>query len=300
MIQREIGGEEAATVRFFHICTDGTNNGVIHFTEKDYNQAVKISAVCAYANGVKIIDYCHMSTHSHFVVWTDSYEKAKCFADSYKKRYSQYLSRHHGLKNALSGVKCSPIEICDVLYLKKCIAYVLLNAVAAGIVKYPEDYKWSSFNAYFQDSDARGADVAGLGTVRTRTVFTTRCNLSASGYKVDENGNLEIRSLVDYAFVERLFGTKSEFYKTLNYTDSIAEEGKYVCHTVRYDDTELFAELVEMASRRYRKTDIRQLTKKEKISLAIPLQKKTGVTLKRIARILRLNPIEVAAMTGGK
>lgn len=146
-------GESASEVHFFHISTDGTNNGIIHFSDKDYNQAITISAICAHKTNVDIICYCHMSTHSHWAVASQSFEQAKKFADEYKRDYARYAYLEHGERKIFKDIDCIPKEITTVIYLRNCICYILLNPVAAGIVKSPELYKWSSFSAYFSDRE---------------------------------------------------------------------------------------------------------------------------------------------------
>lgn len=292
--------EGAAPVRFFHISTDGTQNGIVHFDDSDYQQAIKISAINAEKHNVGILSYCHMSTHSHFVVWAESKENAKAYAEAYKRDYARYLALKRGIRKPFSDITCEPKEITDLFYLRNCIAYTLLNPVVPGIVRYPEEYRWSSVSAYFNPSEVAGIRVSSLGTVRQREIMKTKYDFSKSKLLIDNEENIVIRSLVDYKTVERIFGSQSAFFKALALTNSVEEEEKYVQHTLKYDDTELMAEFISLAQKRFKKVELKLLTKSEKLSLILPVQRKTGVTPKRIARILRLAPEEVTALLAGR
>lgn len=284
-------------ILFFHVCTDGENNGIVHMTDQDYLAAIRISAICAFRYGVTIICYAHMSTHSHFVIWCSTLEQATSFTNAFKRDYSQYMSSEHGAFSIYKNIKAIPKRITDIRYLKTCISYVLLNPVAAKITVRPEDYKWSSFNAYFNESMVEGTPVSLLQARQVRKALHTHDDLSRSKFLISKSGLLVIRSFVDYRFVEKLFRGKTDFYRSLALTDSITEESKYVSHVVKFSDNELFAEAKALSSSMFN-ADIYLLTKQQKMKLLQILYKKTRVTHSRLARILRLSAKEVADYLG--
>lgn len=291
-------GEGAAPVRFFHICTDGTNNGIVHLDDADYRRAVSISAVNSEKCGVGILCFCHMSSHSHFVVFAESIDAVREFGESYKHDYARYVSARHGLRRPLSGVRCGIKEIGDSLYLRRCISYVLLNPVAAKVVRNPEEYRWSSFRAYFNPADDGAVCVSELGIRKCRELMHIRKSLKKSGLRLDSEGNVSLKSFVNHRFVERLFGSQTSMFKSLALTNYVTEEELYVDHCVKYDDTELIAEVMALSVRKFNKTEFRQLRKAEKYALIPTIVRKTGVTPKRLARILRVSPDEVFALLG--
>lgn len=280
-------------VRFFHICTDGERNGIVHPCDEDFNQAIKIMAVKAWQYGVRIICYCFMSTHMHCVIRSNSYEKAGTFAEGFKRDYSKYISNKYNIRSIYQGINCKPIEITDRFYLKNCIAYVLLNPCAAHIVHRPEDFRWSSFDAYFNKSEIKGQGVGSMKDDKRRKVFRTRVDIKDSGMVIDYEGNLEKRSFVDFRFVENLFGSQTDFFKSLALTNSPVEEEKYVERTVHHTDNELFAEAMKMAGEKFGRNQLHLLTRDEKIRLIQTLNRKTKASEKRIGRILRLSPTDI-------
>lgn len=281
---------KAAGIRFFHVCTDGSDNGIVYYNEKDYRQAIIIASVLAYRMGVRIICFCHMSTHSHFVIWCETREQAKDFIDSFKRDYSRYLYLDRKIHCSYRRIGSAPKEIEDFRYLKNCISYVLLNPVAAGIVSSPENYAWSSFEAYFNTAPSPGRPILSVGVREQHRLLKTWQDLSSSGFIIDDNGIPALKSYIDYSLVERLFGNRTNFYKSLALTDNLTEEMKYVRKLARFSDDELWAEAVAFAKKLFNVSELQTLTFNEKLKVGDRVMKKTGVPIKRIARILRINP----------
>lgn len=291
-------GEGAARLRFFHICTDGTKSGIIHFDDADYCRDISISAVNAVKCGVEVLCFCHMSSHSHFVVGAENYGDARLFIESCKHDYARYVTLRHGVRSLLSGIECNIKEITDPFYLRRCIAYVLLNPVAAKAARNPEEYPWSSFRAYFSTLDDRARRVSEMETVECRRLLHTKQNLKESNLWLDSEGHVSLKSFVNYRFVEKLFGSQTSLFKSLALTNYATEEEIYAGHRVRYDDTELIAEVMALSVKKFGKTEFRMLTKNEKYSIIPAIIRKTQVQPRRLARILRISPEEITRLLG--
>lgn len=286
-------------IHYYHVCTDGTKNGVIYACDKDYQTAINISAVLAYRHDAEIICYCHMTTHSHFVLRCSGHDKALSFINRFKCDYGRYVLREHGNTHVYRKIKSEPIEITDNFYLRNCISYVLLNPVKAHIVERPEDYKWSSFDCYFNASALQGTSVSNIGATRLqKEILHTHYDLSKSGLMVREDNSLEIRSFVDYRFVERLFKGRTEFYKSLALTNSDIEEAKYVAGNIHYNDLEILAETIDYSDSRFGVKNVAQLTKNQKYAVVSYLRKRCHASNKRLARVLRIDVHELDRLTG--
>ena len=68
-----------------------------------------------------------------------------CFAF----RYAQYFNKRHKRRGYLFQGRFKSVLVEDGLYLRRLTRYIHLNPVEAGIVERPEEYMWSSHNAYF-------------------------------------------------------------------------------------------------------------------------------------------------------
>ncbi|MCQ2186466.1 MAG: transposase [Bacteroidales bacterium] len=286
-------------IHYYHVCTDGTKNGIVYSCENDYQMAIKISAVVAYRYNVEIICYCHMTTHSHFVIRCSGHDNALSFINRFKTDYGRYVLREHGNTHMYRKVKSEPIEITDNLYLRKCISYVLLNPVKAHIVDRPEDYMWSSFECYFNASSLQGTLGRDIGVRRLqKEILHTHYDLSKSGLMVKEDNSLEVRSFVDYRFVERLFKGRTEFYKSLALTNSDTEEAKYVAGNIRYNDLEILAETIDYSDSRFGVKNVNLLTKNQKYAVVSYLRKRCHASNKRLSRILKIDMRELDRLTG--
>lgn len=281
--------------QFFHVCTDGQSNGIVHTSDTDYRQSIVISAISAYLAGVKILCFCHMSSHSHFVIRCRTAEQARNFAISFKRDYARYMFIEHGMSMVYRDVNAKPREITDLYYLRNCISYVLLNPVAACIVPRPEDYQWSSFNAYFGGNqiDSGVEPLASMTVREIRATLRTRHDLKHSGFVIDNQKNLLVSSFVDFKSVESIFGSRTDFYRSLLMTKSASEEEKYVEIRLKYSDDELLAEVANVAANKYNVRQLSELTKEQKRLIALHLKKKSHASVSRIARVLRMKAFEL-------
>lgn len=286
--------------RFFHVCTDGTSNGIIFTCDADFQTAIKISAILAYKMGIRIICYCHMTNHSHFVISSVSTAEAQNYIDTFKREYSVFANKEHGLEKVFRGVRSFVAEINDRFYLKNCISYVLMNPVAAKICRTAEEYKYSSFSAYFSAINVAGTSVRDVGVREMRRIFKTKVNLADSGFYIDNEQCLVPKSFVDYEFVNHLYGGQTWFFKSLALTNSVDEELKYSPGVCRYSDVEIFSEISEISGKRFGEPKFLLLSKSQKLSLIPAIERRTNATPKRLARMLRLDPNEVSGILGSK
>ena len=280
---------------FFHVCTDGQSNGIVHTSVADYRQSTVISAITAYVTGVKILCFCHMSSHSHFVIRCKTFAQARKFAIGFKRDYGRYMYLEHGMSMIYRDVNAKPNEIDDLYYLRNCISYVLMNPVVPHVVSRPEDYQWSSFNVYFGGNSIDCGEVAlsSLPVRQIRTALRTRHDLKQSGFVIDNQNNLLLKSFVDYESVELIFGSKTDFFRSILMTKSASEEARYVEVRLKFSDDELASEASNIAATKFNVNQLNQLTKEQKRMIAVHLKKKTNASVNRIARILRMRSVEL-------
>jgi hypothetical protein len=66
------------------------------------------------------------------------------YVQDLKQRFSKWYNRHHGRKGYLWGERFKSIVMSKGEAELICSSYIDLNSVRAGMVKRPEDYRWSS------------------------------------------------------------------------------------------------------------------------------------------------------------
>ena len=78
--------------------------------------------------------------------WTSLSEYVK----DIKQEFTRYFNRRHGRKGYFWGERFKSLIVEEGHTLVNLLAYVDLNAIRAGIVKRPEDYRWCSLGYHVQ------------------------------------------------------------------------------------------------------------------------------------------------------
>lgn len=97
---------------------------------------------------VKIVAYCLMPTHFHFVLFQNKDKGIKTYLQKLTNSYSHYFNFKNKRKGSLfeSPFKAVRVETEEqLLHLSR---YVHLNPVTAYLVEHPKDYLYSSFPTY--------------------------------------------------------------------------------------------------------------------------------------------------------
>lgn len=71
-----------------------------------------------------------------------------------KQRFSRYYNREHNRRGYFWGDRFKSVIVERGETLINCMAYIDLNPVRAGLVKRPEDYRWSSLGYHVQTNNA--------------------------------------------------------------------------------------------------------------------------------------------------
>ncbi len=132
---------------YFHVYNRGNNYNKIFFAEKNYSFFLR-RLLEIYDKRINIVSYCLMPNHYHLLlkIIEDNYlEKAmQRFSTSYTKAINKQYGRVGHLFQGRYKAKLIP----NNEYLLHLSRYIHLNPVRAGLVKKPEDWKYSSYNEY--------------------------------------------------------------------------------------------------------------------------------------------------------
>ena len=93
-------------------------------------------------------------------------------------RYAQYYNSRHQRRGYVYQGRFRSIIVENGLYLKRLIRYLHLNPLEAGLAKTPDDYRWSSHQAYFGH-----AFFTWLETRRVLAYFGTTVNKRGRGLR---------------------------------------------------------------------------------------------------------------------
>lgn len=133
---------------FFHVMVQGINKKYIF--EKEETKEEYISLLNSYKDKyeISLLAYCVMDNHAHILIYTS---KISLMSD-YMKTVNSKFARNFNEKNDRVGYvfrdRFNSQFIDSDDYLLKCLHYIHMNPVAAGIVCNPKDYKFSTYNEY--------------------------------------------------------------------------------------------------------------------------------------------------------
>lgn len=125
----------------------GNNRRWIYRNDHDKVRCIRLIEEQYKQGLIGIAAWCVMDNHVHLIVKAEKEQLTQAF----KKINIRYAMGYNQRESTCGHVfqdrfKSQCIE--DKHYLMKAIRYVHSNPVKAGIVKLPQDYKWSSFSSY--------------------------------------------------------------------------------------------------------------------------------------------------------
>lgn len=139
----------------YHIMVRGINRQEIFHSEEDFRKYMEILERTKNISGCEIYGYCLMGNHIHLVIKETNEDIGrimKRIGASYANWYNWKYERVGHVFQDRYKSEC----VEDDSYLMTVIRYVHSNPVVAGMMKLPEEYKWSSTCAYYLGKEYPG------------------------------------------------------------------------------------------------------------------------------------------------
>ena len=140
--------------------------------------------------GHRIHAFCFMKNHIHLLIQVAEIPLSKIM-HNLTFRYSQKINRKNNKTGHLFQGRFKSILIEESKYFNRLLRYIHLNPVRANIVQTPENYFWSSHNAYLGQNEiywlTTGYGLSKFG----RTVEEARALYSMYSSKVESYEELE-------------------------------------------------------------------------------------------------------------
>lgn len=136
---------------FFHVIVQGINKENIFLEERNKNQYLKLMNKLCKKYNIKIMAYCIMDNHLHFLLHINEIKELSRVMHITNCLYARYYNyMKNGRKGYVFRDRYVSEPITSKRYFINCIKYIHLNPVKARIVKTCEEYKFSSYNFYKQ------------------------------------------------------------------------------------------------------------------------------------------------------
>jgi len=132
-----------------HITQRGNRRQEVFFEDKDYEEYLRLLEKHAYKFDLDILLYSLIPNHVH-VIATPKEEKSLSLAMGWThQKYTNKINSRYNWRGYLWQGRFSSY-VLDEPYLIAAARYILLNPVRAGLVKRPQDYKWSSIRHHLK------------------------------------------------------------------------------------------------------------------------------------------------------
>ncbi len=129
----------------YHVLNRGNNQQAIFIDDGDYPCYLDVLKRYKVRFGFKLFSYCLMTNHVHLLIKTSSQgtvsDIVKVLTISHTRRYHY---RYQTSGHVWQGRFKSPI-VSDDEYLLTLMRYIEQNPVRAGMVKHPQEYRFSSY-----------------------------------------------------------------------------------------------------------------------------------------------------------
>ena len=138
-----------------HLTQRGNNRQITFFDDNDRLTYCRLLAVQCALEGVRLLGYCLMTNHVHFVAIP---ERPDSFARGLGRAHYLYTRAMHERWGGSGHLWQNRFFSCplDRDHLWTALRYVDLNPVRAHLAEEAADYEWSSARAHVEGRDRRG------------------------------------------------------------------------------------------------------------------------------------------------
>ena len=137
---------------FYHLMHRGVRRVAIFEDEMDYQMMLELLKVSLKRYNCSLHAYCLMTNHIHLLLETNDIEIGKMMR-YFSFCYAGYVNQKYHYHGHVFEGRYKSCLVKDDSYFLQTSRYIHLNPVKAGIVKYPEEYRWSSYQTMVGLSD---------------------------------------------------------------------------------------------------------------------------------------------------
>ena len=132
----------------YHVVLRRVNQQILFEDSYDYLKFLFILSDCKERFHVEIYAYCLMNNHIHLLIHS-SPETLAGFFQSLETRFARWYNNKYARSGHLFQERYHSMAIETTGTLLNTLIYIHNNPVRAGICRFPSEYRWSSYNAYY-------------------------------------------------------------------------------------------------------------------------------------------------------
>lgn len=128
-----------------HIIQRGNNRQACFVADEDYESYVEWLLECSQKYKVDIHAWVMMTNHVHLLCTPRQVGAVSSMMQAQGRRYVRYFNHIYRRSGTLWEGRYKSCLVQEELYLMEVYRYIELNPVRAGMVAFPEEYRWSSY-----------------------------------------------------------------------------------------------------------------------------------------------------------
>lgn len=228
----------------YHVILRGNSCQDVFFDAGDRTRFFLLLQESVERFGYRIHSFCLMTTHIHLAIQVGDIPLSRIM-QNIGFRYTQFINRKYKRTGHLFQGRYKALLIDADSYLLELIRYIHLNPVRDGMVRFPDEYPWSSHPCYSGDSTRPPwltMDWAMAQFARTTETATRRYRafiedgLGEGHRKEFHRGSFEGRALGDDAFIDQALHHAEEVRGVAINLDQVIES---VCSVYQLTAAEL-------------------------------------------------------------
>lgn len=149
----------------YHLMHRGVRRTAIFGEDMDYQVMLELLKISLEKYKCVLHAYCLMTNHIHLLLETGDIEIGKMMK-YFSGSYAGYINKKYHYQGHVFEGRYKSCLVKEDSYFLQTSRYIHLNPVKAGIVKYPEEYRWSSYRTMIGLSDDKITSVE-----KTRSYF---------------------------------------------------------------------------------------------------------------------------------
>lgn len=138
---------------FIHNMVQGINKENIFQNKIEKNKYIKLINKYSEKYNVLIVAYCIMDNHAHLITYSENIHNISLCMKEINTEYAIYYNKIKDRVGYVFRNRFNSKPIYSQEYLLKCIKYIHMNPVKAGISKKEEDYEFSSARKYLNENE---------------------------------------------------------------------------------------------------------------------------------------------------